>query len=176
MRNGGQSEQGEVGRGTVRVPEFLIANLELEFHVSPIRITKLRFFNRKFFAIFSSKRVTDGASRAAFSSSSKPQASSFQETLAAVAANLRYRRLEIALTHEGSTMCNFLIGGKRGQEVPIRTPAIAVRYHSAGRHSPLACPEEATAGEGSLASSSSCIAPLPRLTWRPSTSYAQEFC
>jgi len=38
-------------------------------------------------------------------------------------------------------MCNFLIGGKRGQEVPIRAPAIAVRYHSAGRHSPLACPE-----------------------------------
>jgi hypothetical protein len=59
--------------------KFLIANLELEFHVSPIRITKLKFSNRKFFAIFSSKRVTDDASRAAFSSSSKPQASSFQK-------------------------------------------------------------------------------------------------
>src|ERR1700752_3216294 len=69
-------------------------------------------------------------------------------------------------------MCSFLIGGKRGQEVPIRAPAIAVRYHSAGRHSPLACPEEATADEGSLGSSSSCIALPPRLTWRPSTSYA----
>ena len=79
MRNSGQSEQGEAGRGTVRAPEFLIANLELEFHVSPIRITKLKFSNRKFFAIFSSKRVRDGASRAAFSSSSKPQASSFQK-------------------------------------------------------------------------------------------------
>jgi hypothetical protein len=73
-------------------------------------------------------------------------------------------------------MCKFLIGGKRGQEVPIRAPAIAVRYQPAGRHSPLACPEEATAGEGSLVSSSSCIALLPRLTWPPSTSYAQEFC
>jgi hypothetical protein len=30
---------------------FLIANLELEFRVSPIRITDLRFSNRKFFAI-----------------------------------------------------------------------------------------------------------------------------
>ena len=31
--------------------KFLIANLELEFRVSPIRITDLRFSNRKFFAI-----------------------------------------------------------------------------------------------------------------------------
>jgi len=79
MRNSGQSGRGEAGRGAVRAPESLIANLELEFHVSPIRITKLKFSNRKFFAIFSSKRVTDGASSAAFSSSSKPQASSFQK-------------------------------------------------------------------------------------------------
>ena len=57
MRNSGQSGQGEAGRGTVCAPEFLIANPELEFHVSPIRITKLEFSNRKFFAIFSSKRV-----------------------------------------------------------------------------------------------------------------------
>src|SRR6201987_495990 len=31
----------------------LIANLELEFHVSPLRITDLKFSNRKFFTIFS---------------------------------------------------------------------------------------------------------------------------
>ncbi len=31
---------------------ILIANLELEFHVSPIRITKLRFSNRKFSRLF----------------------------------------------------------------------------------------------------------------------------
>ena len=31
---------------------FLIANLELEFRVSPIRIKDLKFSNRKFFAIF----------------------------------------------------------------------------------------------------------------------------
>ncbi len=30
-----------------KYPEFLIANLELEFHVSPIRISDLRFSNRK---------------------------------------------------------------------------------------------------------------------------------
>jgi hypothetical protein len=34
---------------------FLIANLELDLHVSPIRISELEFPNRKFFAIF---RVT----------------------------------------------------------------------------------------------------------------------
>src|SRR5260370_42541748 len=28
-------------------PKFLIANLELEFHVSPIRISNLKFSNRK---------------------------------------------------------------------------------------------------------------------------------
>jgi hypothetical protein len=31
---------------------FLIANLELELHVSPIRISELKFPNRKYFAIF----------------------------------------------------------------------------------------------------------------------------
>ena len=31
---------------------ILIANLELEFHVSPIRITKLRFSNRKYSPLF----------------------------------------------------------------------------------------------------------------------------
>ena len=33
---------------------ILIANLELEFHVSPIRITKLRFSNRKYSPLFRS--------------------------------------------------------------------------------------------------------------------------
>ena len=35
----------------LKSPEFLIANLELEFHVSPIRISKLKFSNRKKIAI-----------------------------------------------------------------------------------------------------------------------------
>jgi hypothetical protein len=91
MKNSGQSEQGEAGRGAVRAPEFLIANLELEFHLSPIRITKLKFSNRKFFAIFSSKRVTDGASRAAFFFQLQASSVQLPETLAAMAANLRYR-------------------------------------------------------------------------------------
>ena len=36
----------------LRRGEILIANLELEFHVSPIRITKLRFSNRKYSPVF----------------------------------------------------------------------------------------------------------------------------
>src|SRR4029077_7748906 len=35
----------------LKSPKFLIANLELEFHVSPIRISKLKFSNRKKIAI-----------------------------------------------------------------------------------------------------------------------------
>jgi hypothetical protein len=68
MRNTGQSGQREAGRGTTRAPEFLIANLELEFHITPIRISNLKFSNRKFSAIFSLKLVADGERRAAFSS------------------------------------------------------------------------------------------------------------
>ena len=93
MRNSGQSEQGEAGRGAVRAPEFLIANLELEFQLTPIRISNVRFSNRKFLAIFSPKLVGDGEPRAALL---QPTASSFQppETLAAVAAN-RYTAIRI---------------------------------------------------------------------------------
>ena len=44
---------------------ILIANLELEFRVSPIRITDLRFSNRKFFAISSfPTRATNRESQA----------------------------------------------------------------------------------------------------------------
>ena len=52
--------QGSLRQAPAPVPEkscatpthFLIANLELEFHVTPIRINELRFPNRKYFAIF----------------------------------------------------------------------------------------------------------------------------
>jgi hypothetical protein len=52
--------QGSVGQARGSVPEqsciwptdFLIANLELELHVNPIRIRELNFPNRKYFAIF----------------------------------------------------------------------------------------------------------------------------
>ena len=40
-----------ISRHCPSVFTFLIANLELEFRVSPIRITDLKFSNRKFFAI-----------------------------------------------------------------------------------------------------------------------------
>jgi hypothetical protein len=75
MMNSGQSEQREVGHKAAHAPEFLIANLELEFHVSPIRISNLNFPNRKFLAIFPLKLVTDGEPCAAFSS---PPASGFE--------------------------------------------------------------------------------------------------
>ena len=52
--------QGSLGQSRASVHQqscipptcFLIANPELEFHVSPIRISELKFPNRKFFAIF----------------------------------------------------------------------------------------------------------------------------
>jgi hypothetical protein len=52
--------QGSLGQATASVFEhsclppghFLIANLELEFHVNPIRISELKFPNRKFLALF----------------------------------------------------------------------------------------------------------------------------
>jgi len=46
---------------------ILIANLELEFRVSPIRITKLRFSNRKYSPLFRPPRVI-AISRSALSS------------------------------------------------------------------------------------------------------------
>jgi hypothetical protein len=52
--------QGSLGRSRASVPQqscippthVLIANPELELHVSPIRISELKFPNRKYFAIF----------------------------------------------------------------------------------------------------------------------------
>ena len=52
--------QGSLQQAPAPVPEqscappthFLIANLELELNVNPIRINELRFPNRKYFAIF----------------------------------------------------------------------------------------------------------------------------
>ncbi len=52
--------QGSLGQARASVPEqscippthFLIANPELEFHVNPIRISELKFPNRKFSTIF----------------------------------------------------------------------------------------------------------------------------
>jgi arginyl-tRNA synthetase len=48
--------------------KFLIANLELEFHVSPIRISDLRFSNRKKIAVFAFISPSLGASPAGASS------------------------------------------------------------------------------------------------------------
>jgi hypothetical protein len=80
MRNTGQSGQREMERESGRAPEFLIANLELEFHLSPIRISNLNFSNRKFFAIFAAKLCAQGEPRAAFFSP-QPPASSLQSLM-----------------------------------------------------------------------------------------------
>jgi hypothetical protein len=88
MRVIGQSGQREAGHGTARDLEFLIANLELEFHISPIRISNLKFSNRKFFAIFSLKPDGDRKPRAAFSSP-RPPASSIQNLI--VTPRLEFR-------------------------------------------------------------------------------------
>ena len=50
---------------------FLIANPELEFHVNPIRINELKFPNRKYFAIFRSRRATQHPGSLAPSSSTQ---------------------------------------------------------------------------------------------------------
>src|ERR1700741_930626 len=65
MKDRGQSGQRKPGRGETRAPQFLIANLELEFDLSPIRISNLKFSNRKFFAIFypEARRVYAGIRR-----------------------------------------------------------------------------------------------------------------
>src|SRR5580704_6236782 len=72
MRYGRQSGQREVGRKAAYAPEFLIANLELEFHVSRIRISKLGFSNRKFLSIFAAKFCAHGEPPAAFFSPQPP--------------------------------------------------------------------------------------------------------
>src|SRR5579862_3999362 len=66
MINDGQGGQRKAGCGRTRIPAFLIANLELEFHLSPIRISNLKFSNRKFLAIFAAKFSTQGEPRAPF--------------------------------------------------------------------------------------------------------------
>ena len=95
MRNTGQSGQRKAGRGTARVPEFLIANLELEFHISPIRISNLDFSNRKFLVIFPLKLVTDGQPCAA-PSSPHPPVSSLQDLIVTL-------RLELLATRSKQT-------------------------------------------------------------------------
>jgi len=75
MRNDGQSGQSEAGRRETCAPGFLIANLELEFHVSRIRTSKLGFSNRKFLAIFPLKLVTHGKPCATFFNPQPPVSS-----------------------------------------------------------------------------------------------------
>jgi len=51
---------------------FLIANLELDLHVSPIRISQLKFPNRKYFAIFRVALQTNAVSAPAPAAAASP--------------------------------------------------------------------------------------------------------
>jgi len=70
--------------------KFLIANLELEFKLSPIKINELKFSNRKFLAIFYNTFQSDSTQQPAStisSSSLQPLVSSCQNPRPPVAAN-----------------------------------------------------------------------------------------
>jgi hypothetical protein len=59
LRNEGSDQRESKGLS------FLIANLELEFHLSPIRINELRFSNRKYSQLFHSPgRIAEGSQSA----------------------------------------------------------------------------------------------------------------
>jgi hypothetical protein len=88
----------------------LIANLELEFRVTPIRITKLQFSNRKFFAISSSPtRATNRES----------QATEFL---------IENARLNSELSVKDPTVCKFLI--ENGSGFPVPLSANPARYQA----------------------------------------------
>jgi hypothetical protein len=154
MRNTGQSGQREMERESGRAPEFLIANLELEFHLSPIRISNLNFSNRKFFAIFAAKLCAQGEPRAAFFSP-QPPASSLQSLMVTP-------RLESPAT--------------RTKQTPNQNPnRYKLRFSHLGWISGIPSrparrsrgPELVFTNHESVASPpASCIAPPPRLTWR----------
>src|SRR5579862_1973021 len=160
MRYGRQSGQREVGRKAAYAPEFLIANLELEFDVSSIRISNLNFSNRKFLAIFRLELVTDGATCVAFSSPHPPVAS-LQNLIVTP-------RLEFLAT--------------RSKQTPNQNPnRYKSRFSRPGcdRRMPVArlapnClrPSRITSYKSPVTSHASpapCIAPPPRLTWRLAT-------
>jgi hypothetical protein len=184
MRKSGQSGQREAGRKAAHVSEFLIANLELEFHVSPIRISKLKFSNRKFSAISWLERagcipsigfdeqsvqlalahsreplLARAAGRwprvADFSSSPQPQASSFQNLI-------ETPRLEFLATRTKQRSQSF----SNRDKMSLLHPGCINWNH-------VFVPPPATR-HGSLVTSSSCIVPPSCLTWRLPIGFAQD--
>ena len=89
---------------------LLIANLELEFHVSPLRITDLKFSNRKFFTVSRvafQPHATQLPTSTVSSSSIQPLASSFQNLIGTP-------RLEFRPNTTNHVSSKFLIETKTG--------------------------------------------------------------
>ena len=151
MRHSGQSRQGKAVRGTTRAPKFLIANLELKFHLSPIRISNLNFSNRKFFAIFAAKFCTDGEPRAALSSLQAP-ASSFPNLI-------ETPRLEFLPTHRQHKHLSFSNRDKTG--------SFLLRFSPGPRPAPSAPATHVKLGPPRITSYESPVTLLPPLASRP---------
>src|SRR5579862_3685678 len=160
MRYGRQSGQREVGRKAAYAPEFLIANLELEFDVSSIRISNLNFSNRKFLAIFRLELVTDGAPCVAFSSPHPPVASLQNLIVTPRLELLATRTKQTPNQNPNRYKSRF---SRRGctRRMPVAPLApICLKFPRVTSYrSPVT----------SHASPASCIAPPPRLTWRLAT-------
>src|SRR5580692_9013824 len=160
MRYGRQSGQRKPGRGETRTPQFLIANLELEFQVSPLRISNLNFSNRKFLSIFAAKFCAHGAPPAAFFSpqplTSNPQSLivtprlEFLATRSKQTPNQNPNRYKSRFSRRGCT-----------RRMPVAPLApICLKFPRVTSYkSPVT----------SHASPAPCIAPPPRLTWRLAT-------
>src|ERR1700756_1923181 len=155
-----QSGQREAGREATRAPGFLIANLELEFHLSPIRISNLKFSNRKLLAIFPPELVADGESCPAFSSP-QPLASSRQTLIVTPRLeSLATRTKQTANQSSNRYKSRFSRPGcdRRTPVAPL-APNCLKLSRVTSYESPVT----------SHASPASCIAPPPRLTWRLAT-------
>jgi hypothetical protein len=166
MRNDGQSGQRTAGRGAARASEFLIANLELEFHLSPIRFSDLKFSNRKFLTIFAAKFCAHGEPRAAFFGP-QPPTSSLQSLIVTP-------RLESLATRTKQKPNQISNRYKSRFSRPECVSGMPSRPARRSRRPELV--EAFTNHESVTPSPASCIAPPPRLTWRLATPSIKEFC
>ena len=160
MRISGQIGQREAGRGENRIPKFLIANLELEFQLSPIRINNLKFSNRKFSAIFLPELVADNESCPAFSSPQLP-ASSRQTLIVTPRLEFLATRTKQTSNQSSNRYKSHFSRAGCNKRMPIApaAPSCLEPSRITSYKSPVT----------SHASPAPCIAPPPRLTWRLAT-------
>jgi len=160
MRHSRQSAQRAAGPNETRAPEFLIANLELEFHVSRIRISKLGFSNRKFLAIFPLKLVTHGEPCATFFNP-QPPVSSLQYLIVTPRLELLATRTKQTPNQSSNRYKSRFSRPGCTRRIPVAPLApICLKFPRVTSYkSPVT----------SHASPASCIASPPRLTWRLAT-------